>query len=58
MPVNDGGIVKFKIWVLSTWIDDLEAQPENPALLYAPSTNPKGVEQVETDVLILGGGNA
>ncbi|KAK3897970.1 hypothetical protein C8A05DRAFT_38453 [Staphylotrichum tortipilum] len=58
VPIKDGEKVEYKIWVLSTWINDLEEHPENPALLQSPSTTPAGVEQFETDVLIMGGGNA
>ncbi|KAK3897232.1 putative indole-3-pyruvate monooxygenase YUCCA4 [Staphylotrichum tortipilum] len=48
VPVQDGEKVEYKIWVLS----------KNPTLLQSPSTAPAGVEQFETDVLIMGGGNA
>jgi hypothetical protein len=58
VPVMDRGRLAYKIWSLSTWIEDLEAHPENPALLQLPGSTPSGVEHFEMDVLILGGGNA
>lgn len=50
--------VVWKIWILSTWIDDLDLQPEDESLLQAPGRKLDGVETIETDVLVIGGGNA
>lgn len=56
---GDGGIA-WRIWVLSTWVDELKAFPEDVAGLKAPGRNLDGPEEevIETDALILGGGNA
>lgn len=54
---SDGGIV-WKIWVLSTWIDSLVSYPEDMKAIRAPKRNLDDVDTIETDVFILGGGNA
>jgi len=58
LPVKANGTVTWKIWVLSTWLENLDAHPENEALLVSPGRQLDGVEQFETDVFIIGGGNA
>ncbi|KAK7979622.1 hypothetical protein PG989_012079 [Apiospora arundinis] len=51
--------IVWRIWVFSTWIDQLDLQPENEALLHAPGRQlDTAGEIIETDVLIIGGGNA
>ncbi|KAJ4397789.1 hypothetical protein N0V93_002026 [Gnomoniopsis smithogilvyi] len=54
---NGSEVVKWKIWTLSTILDNLDIHPENEALLRNPRKN---LEQVSltTDVVIIGGGNA
>lgn len=56
---KSGDEIVWKIWALSTWVDDLVASPQNMDALKAPR---RKVEEegdaFETDVLILGGGNA
>ncbi|KAK3681771.1 hypothetical protein B0T22DRAFT_472802 [Podospora appendiculata] len=51
--------VKWKIWTLSTWVESLDVHPEDESLLQAPgrllASSP---EPFETDVFIIGGGNA
>ncbi|KAI1413915.1 FAD/NAD(P)-binding domain-containing protein [Hypoxylon sp. FL1857] len=49
---------QWKIWILTTWIDNLDLQAENENFLLSPSRNLNGVKTFDTDVLIIGGGNA
>lgn len=58
LPVEVGGAVAWRIWILSTWLENLESHPENEALLRSPGRQLDGIEQFETDVFIIGGGNA
>lgn len=54
LPVEGGA---WKIWTLSTWVEALEAALEDEGRLKAPGR--ALVEDViETDVFVLGGGNA
>lgn len=55
---EEGGGAVWKIWILSTWVDDLKAFPEDVAGLKAPGRNLEAEETIETDVFILGAGNA
>lgn len=50
--------VSWKIWALSTWVDELKAFPEDVAGLKASGRKLEDEETIETDVFILGGGNA
>lgn len=52
------GQITWKIWTLTTWMEDLTDWPENPELLTAPGRKLDDVEHIDTDVLIVGGGNA
>ncbi|KAF7538492.1 hypothetical protein G7054_g2884 [Neopestalotiopsis clavispora] len=58
LPVKVGGTLSWKIWILSTWVENLDVHPENTTLLGLPQRNLDGLEQFETDVFIIGGGNA
>ncbi|KAK3985477.1 putative indole-3-pyruvate monooxygenase YUCCA4 [Cladorrhinum sp. PSN332] len=58
IPVSIDGKVEWKIWVLVTRIEELDIYPENQGLLTAPARELNGVESFETDVFIIGGGNA
>jgi len=58
LPVRSEGTVSWKIWVLSTWIEQLVQHPEDETLLFAPGRDLDGVERVETDVLIVGAGTS
>lgn len=56
---EDGGGVAWKVWVLSTWVDELKAFPEDVAGLKAPGrTFAEDEEVIETEVFIIGAGNA
>ncbi|KAK9855342.1 hypothetical protein MYU51_002791 [Penicillium brevicompactum] len=50
--------IQWKIWVLSTILQDLDIQKEDESLLPSPGRQLDGLEDVETDVFIIGGGNA
>lgn len=52
------GQTSWKIWTLTTWLEDYTEWPENPELLTAPGRKLDDVEHIDTDVLIVGGGNA
>lgn len=49
--------VEWKIWILSTILESLSCHPEDQKLLQAPAKTLEG-PALETDVLIVGGGNA
>lgn len=55
---NGKETITWKIWILSTWIENLDLQVEDETLLRSPGRNLDGFETIETDVLIVGGGNA
>ncbi|KAL0766456.1 hypothetical protein CaCOL14_010901 [Colletotrichum acutatum] len=50
--------VSWKIWVLSTRIEDFVYYPEKLSLLRGPAKQLGILEQFETDVIIIGGGNS
>lgn len=43
---------------MSTRLEGLDLQPEDETLLKAPGRQLEGVERFETQVFIIGGGNA
>ncbi|KAF7588254.1 hypothetical protein BBP40_005976 [Aspergillus hancockii] len=58
LPVKDNETIEWKIWVLSTMLESLDVQPEDEALLLSPGRQFDSLESFETDVFIIGGGNA
>lgn len=58
LPVRHDGTVEWKIWALSTWVESLSAHPEDERLLRCPGRDLDGLEHIETDVFIIGGGNS
>ncbi len=50
--------LSWKIWILVTWVDNLDVQPEDESLLQSPARELDGLKAIETDVFIIGGGNA
>lgn len=58
LPEAAGETVVWKIWIMSTWVDSLKSFPEDLDALKAPGQNLQSDEKLETDVFILGGGNA
>lgn len=65
MQADCGGMVQlmqnatgdWKIWTLTTWINELKACPERSDLLTGPAKN-LSAEKLTTEVLIIGAGNA
>lgn len=55
---GDGDEVLWKIWSLSTWLEGFEEYPENVKKLKAAGRDLQDVEHIDTDVFIIGGGNA
>ncbi|KAH9226022.1 hypothetical protein K456DRAFT_1934595 [Colletotrichum gloeosporioides 23] len=50
--------IEWKIWILSTKLENLEIHPEDESLLKAPKRQLVRVDTIEPDVFIIGGGNA
>jgi cation diffusion facilitator CzcD-associated flavoprotein CzcO len=50
--------VTWKVWILSTRLDHLDGFPENQNLLHARGHRDSRFSTFETDVFIVGGGNA
>ncbi|ROT37870.1 FAD/NAD(P)-binding domain-containing protein [Sodiomyces alkalinus F11] len=50
--------LQWKIWVLSTKLENLDLQAEDESLLQAPRRHLDGLETFETDVFVIGAGNA
>lgn len=50
--------MQWKIWILSTWLVSLDLQDEDESLLESPGRQLEGLPRIETEVLIIGGGNA
>lgn len=49
--------IEWKIWILSTRLEDLDLQAEDEGLLQA-AARPFDDLDLETEVFIIGGGNA
>ncbi|KAF5571498.1 K+ transport flavoprotein [Fusarium pseudoanthophilum] len=59
LPVEGSeGSLEWKIWILSTKLENLDVHPEKGSLLQSPGRNLSGTTKIDTDVLIIGGGNA
>ncbi|KAM5368983.1 hypothetical protein ACJZ2D_009292 [Fusarium nematophilum] len=59
LPVKkDSGALEWKIWILSTKLENLDLHSEDESLLQAPGRKLDGLDTIETDVFIIGGGNA
>lgn len=50
--------IAWKIWILSTRLESLDIQPEDESLLQTPAKEMRNLESLETEVFIIGGGNA
>ncbi|KAK7734030.1 hypothetical protein SLS53_008025 [Cytospora paraplurivora] len=55
---GDDGEVTWRIWSLSTWLEALEDYPQDLSKLQVAGRELKEVEHFDTDVFIVGGGNA
>ncbi|CVL00488.1 probable flavoprotein involved in K+ transport [Fusarium proliferatum] len=59
LPVeSDQGKLEWRIWILSTKLENLDVHPEDESLLQTPGRNLNGMTEIDTDVFIIGGGNA
>ncbi|RTE77631.1 hypothetical protein BHE90_007863 [Fusarium euwallaceae] len=59
LPVrNDKSSLDWKIWIFNTKLDSLDLYPEDESLLQSPGRNLDGLDDINTDVFIIGGGNA
>lgn len=64
LPTKDKGIVSWKIWNLCTRLESLDLQPEDESLLLQAPPAPGRLRldgsrtRLETDVFVIGGGNA
>lgn len=56
--VTDGQRIAWKIWILSTILESLDIQPEDESLLQIPKRKLDASPNFETDVFIIGAGNA
>ncbi|RDH29913.1 monooxygenase [Aspergillus welwitschiae] len=56
--VTDGQRIAWKIWILSTILERLDVQPEDESLLQIPKRKLDAPPNFETDVFIIGAGNA
>ncbi len=54
---NDGSYA-WKIWALSTWLEHFPGQPWDSERMKAPARDVSAESEVDTDVLIVGGGNS
>ncbi|KAH8895412.1 FAD/NAD(P)-binding domain-containing protein [Thozetella sp. PMI_491] len=54
-----GGVVEWKIWTMSTWLNGLDDFPEDESRLQVPTERKwKTQTEITTDVTIIGGGNS
>ncbi|KAL6360822.1 hypothetical protein LRP88_06530 [Fusarium phalaenopsidis] len=59
LPVkNDKGSLDWKIWIFNTKLEGLGLCPEDESLLRSPGRKLDGLNDINTDVLIIGSGNA
>ncbi|KAK5655582.1 hypothetical protein OQA88_5513 [Cercophora sp. LCS_1] len=58
LPHSNDGSLEWKIWIISTWLSDLDMHPQDETLLRSPGRNLDNHDEIETDVLIIGGGNS
>jgi hypothetical protein len=59
LPVkNDKNSLDWKIWIFNTKLDGLDLYPEDESLLRSPGRKLGGLDDITTDVFIIGGGNA
>ncbi|EGU79234.1 hypothetical protein FOXB_10265 [Fusarium oxysporum f. sp. conglutinans Fo5176] len=56
--LSSEGRLEWKIWILSTKLENLDVHPENESLLHLPGRNVSGMTEIDTEVFIIGGGNA
>lgn len=55
---NGNKVLLWKIWILSTKLNNLDLHAEDKGLLKSPTKELEGLKTIETDIFIFGGGNA
>lgn len=55
---GEDGVVGWKIWCLNTWVEGLKDFPEDVERLKAPRREVEKEDVIETEVFVIGGGNA
>ncbi|KAL1885670.1 hypothetical protein Plec18167_001165 [Paecilomyces lecythidis] len=60
LPINRDGSkeIEWKIWILSTILENFDLHLEDENQFRSPSRQLEGLSDIETDVFIIGGGNA
>ncbi|CAI6340469.1 unnamed protein product [Periconia digitata] len=58
LPVKANDGITWKVWVLSTWVEELVDNPGDKNLLSLPGPNVTDGAVVETDVVIIGAGTS
>ncbi|RSL82867.1 hypothetical protein CEP51_004883 [Fusarium floridanum] len=59
LPVKtDDNALEWKIWILSTKLENLDVHLEDESLLEIPGRQVDNLDHFDTDVFIIGGGNA
>lgn len=58
LPIKENNVLSWKIWNLCTGLTSLDMLPENESLLQAPGRSLNDQKTLETDVFVIGGGNA
>ncbi|KAI8714868.1 hypothetical protein NCS52_01207700 [Fusarium sp. LHS14.1] len=59
LPVkNEKNTLDWKIWIFNTKLDGLDSYPEDESLLQFPGRKLDDLDDINTDVFIIGGGNA
>lgn len=58
LPIKENNGLSWKIWNLCTGLTSLDVHPEDESLLQAPSRSLNDQRTLETDVFVIGGGNA
>ncbi|KAL1629247.1 hypothetical protein SLS56_005470 [Neofusicoccum ribis] len=58
LPTKSNEATTWKIWILSTRLESLDVKQEDESLLKSPGRQLDGLETFDTDVFIIGGGNA
>ncbi|KAI1503001.1 hypothetical protein F5X99DRAFT_426586 [Biscogniauxia marginata] len=61
LPVNNDTTVEsvsWKIWVLSTWVENIVQHPEDETLLLSPCRNLDSIYTIKTNIFIVGTGTS
>lgn len=58
LPIKENNVLSWKIWNFCTGLTSLDLHPEDESLLQTPGRSLNDQKTLETDVFIIGGGNA